>query len=65
MAPRVEYVHEMALGLIQSHGIKNPTLGKNWISPFLDRHPDLASRFTERLDKQRAYASNPAILHDF
>ena len=63
--PWVEYVREMALRFIQSHGIKNPTLGKNWISRFLDRHPDLASRFTEMLDKQRAYARNPAILCDF
>ena len=63
--PRVEYVREMALGFIRSHGIRNPTLGKNWMSRFLDRHPDLASRFTDRLDKQRAFASNPVIIRDF
>lgn len=62
--PRVEYVREMALGFIRSHGIRNPKLGKNWMTQFLDRHPDLASRFTDRLDKQRAFASNPAILRD-
>ena len=63
--PRIEYVRHMALGFIRSHGIRNPTLGKNWITRFLDRHPDLASRFTNRLDKQRAYANNPEILLDF
>ena len=63
--PWVEYGREMALGFIQSHRIKNPTLSKNWISRFLDWHPDLASRFTERLDKQQAYGSSPVILRDF
>lgn len=60
--PRIEYVRHMALGFIQSHGMRNPKLGTHWISRFLNRHPDLASRFANRLDKQRAYANNPEIL---
>ena len=63
--PRTAYVRQMALGFLRGHGIHHPTLGKNWITRFLDRHPDLASRFASRLDKQRAYASNPAIIRDF
>jgi hypothetical protein len=63
--PRIEYVQHMALGFIRSHGICNPKLGGHWITRFLDRHPDLASRFTNRLDKQRAYANNPEVLLDF
>ena len=63
--PRLEYVREMALRFIRSHGIQKPILGGGWITRFLDRHPLLVSRFTNRLDKQRAYAENPEILRDF
>ena len=63
--PRMEYVREMALGFIRRHGIRNPTLGTNWKTQFLDSHPLLVSRFPNRLDKQRAYAGNPEILRDF
>ena len=55
----------MALGFIRSHGIQKPILGGGWITQFLDRHPLLVSRFTNRLDKQHAYAENPEILWDF
>ena len=63
--PRIEYVRHMAIGFIRSHGIRNPKIGGHWITRFLDRHPDLASRFTNRLDKQRAFANNPEVLLDF
>ena len=39
-------------------------IGKNWISRFLDRHPILSTKFTSRIDCQRAYASNPHIIND-
>ena len=42
---------------------KNPTqtnlIGKNWITRFLNRHPELALKFSGRIDRQRAYASSP------
>ena len=63
--PRIDYIHQMALGFIESHGIQNPTMGNNWITRFLYRHPNLASRFTNQLHKQWAYASNPEIICDF
>jgi hypothetical protein len=32
-----------------------PTVGKNWVTNFVDRHPNtLASRFFRRYDYQRA-----------
>ena len=40
-------------------------LGKNWITRFLDRHPDLASKFSSQIDRQRAFASNPVTLRDY
>jgi hypothetical protein len=63
--PHHQYVKDMALDFLQSHGIPTPVLGKNWLTRFLHRHPDLASKFSTRLDKQRSYASNPRILRDF
>ena len=40
-------------------------IGKNWISRFLDRHPILSIKFASRIDRQRAYASNPRIIRPF
>lgn len=62
---KLDYVRQMVLGFIRSHGIRTPVLGHNWITHFLDRHPDLVSKFATRLDKQRSYASNSIILRDF
>lgn len=63
--PRHQYVKDMALDFLHSHGVQHPVLGKNWITWVLSRHHDLASKFSTRLDKQRAYANNPDILKDF
>ena len=65
--PKLDYVKQMAVGFIKSHGIQReePKLGKNWITRFLDRHPSLTSKFATRLDKQRSYASNLVVIHDF
>lgn len=66
-APKVDYVKQIVLGFKRSHGpeVQNLKLGKNWITRFLNRHPQLASKFATRLDKQRVYASNPIILGHF
>jgi len=40
-------------------------LGKHWLTRFLNRNPSLTSKFSQRLDRQRANANNPAILKDF
>jgi hypothetical protein len=55
----------MALDFLRSHEIATPTLGKNWITRFLSRHSDLASKFSSPLDKQQSFTSNPQILQDF
>jgi len=41
------------------------TLGKHLLKRLLDRNPELASRFSSRLDRQRALASNPAVLRAY
>lgn len=37
-------------------------LGVNWVSRFLDRHPELRSRYVPPLDKERALAKKPDIV---
>ena len=39
-------------------------VGKHFITRFLNRHTILACKFTSRIDRQRAYASNPKIIKD-
>ena len=40
-------------------------MGKRWITRFLDRHPDISSRYSGNLDRQRAYASDPNKIKDY
>jgi len=44
---------------------KLAVLGKNWITRFLDRHPQLAGKFSTQIDWQRVFANNPIILRDY
>lgn len=44
---------------------KERILGKNWMSRFLRRHPELATKLGTRLDRQRARASDPVVLKDY
>ena len=62
--PKLTLVKQMAEHLIQKRAGQQ-TLGKHWLKRFLDRNPELASRFSSRLDRQRALASNPAVLRDY
>jgi len=68
--PRMDLLHAMAEALVQQRAEEEEDpelagLGKHWVSNFLGRHPDLASKFGTQLDRQRAYASNLASLRDY
>ena len=58
---KVKYVKAYANSLLVDSGRK---VGQHWISRFLDRHSELASKFTQRLDRQRRNAESPGILKD-
>jgi len=62
--PRLAVVKSMAQGLLRKR-MRSQSLGKNWLTRFLNRHLVLASRFGTRLDRQRALASSPDIIRDF
>lgn len=61
---RLALVHEMAAYLVQKRNLGRK-LGKRWLTRFLDRHPELASKFSMRLERQRAYAENPVVIQDY
>lgn len=64
--PQLAMVKSMAQGLLHKRiGPGGQSLGKNWLTRFLNRHSVLASRFGTRLDRQRALASSPDIIRDF
>jgi len=39
-------------------------IGKNWITQFLDRHPNLVAKFSSAFNKKRIKASDPKIIAD-
>ena len=55
--PRCLQLRFMAIELLCLKGDTAP-LGVNWNSKFLHRHPNLSTRFTQSLDKERA------MMHD-
>ena len=62
--PRLEVVKSMAEAIVGRRET-NRSLGKHWITRFLNRYPGLASKLRSRLDHQQAFASNPAVLKDY
>ena len=38
-------------------------IGRNWITRFLNRHPELVLKFVSRIDRQRTYALCRQPLH--
>ena len=58
--PRLDMVRGMAEMLARPQPI-----GKHWLSRFLNRHPELSSKYSEQLNRQRALAGNPKVLNDY
>lgn len=61
---RIDLLHGMVNSLIKKRPGGPTVVGKHWVSRFLDRHPDLATKYAGRLDRQRSYASNPQTVKD-
>ena len=38
------------------------TVGRNWITRFLNRHPELVSKLSSQFDKKRINASDPNFI---
>src|SRR5690606_8736853 len=58
--PRLAHVREVATIL------KGSPVGENWITRFLNRHPDLSSKFITNIDSKRVAQSVPEVIkHHF
>jgi len=64
--PRLDMVKGMAQMLVWKKKVVliGPPVGKQWIMRFLSHHPDIASRYSENLDCQHAYAHDPNKIKD-
>ena len=49
---------------VQDFSEGKKTIGKNWITQFLDRHPIISTKIASHIYRHRAYASNPRIIND-
>jgi hypothetical protein len=63
-SPRLSAIEGMAAALIAKRASHLP-LGKNWLTRFLNRNPELAARFSNWLERERVFADNPATLKDY
>jgi hypothetical protein len=65
-APRPATVAEMANILLAARGCyPPPTVGKNWSSTFINRRPELRTRFSRRYDYQRALNEDPKSIRQW
>ena len=64
MPPRSASVRQMANTLLAGRSMtdKVPTVGKNWVSSFVQRHDELKSKYNRKYDYQRAKCENPVEI---
>jgi hypothetical protein len=62
-APRPSTVREMADLLLAARGsTPPPSVGQNWVTNFVKRHLNLATRFSRRYNYERARCEDPKII---
>jgi hypothetical protein len=66
-SPRVATVRETANLILANRdpSASPPTVGVNWPKRFIDRHPELKTRFSQRYDYQRALCEDPKIIREW
>jgi Tc5 transposase-like DNA-binding protein/Psq-like protein len=65
-APRQSMVREMANILLAKRGsVAFQLVGRNWVSNFVKRYDELASRFSRRYDYRRAKCEDPKIIREW
>ena len=64
MPPRIATVHEMANLLLskRADATTPPTVGQHWVRNFVNRSPELRSKYNRKYDYQRAKCEDPAQL---
>ena len=65
-APRQIMVREMAdILLAERVSQPPPKVGKNWVTNFVRRHPDIRSRFSRRYNYKRAQNEDPEVIQEW
>jgi len=62
--PCLEVVKSIAQALLRRR-VNTYTLGKHWLTRFLNCNPRLASKLSTHLDHQRARADNPRVIKNY
>jgi hypothetical protein len=64
--PRPAHVHEMAnILLAQRNPTSPPTIGKNWVTKFIKRQPEIKSRYSRRYNYERAKCEDPKVIQEW
>jgi hypothetical protein len=64
-APRPSTVREIADLLLAARGSSSPlSVGDNWVTNFVKRHPILSSRFLKRYNFERAKCKDLKIIYE-
>ena len=58
--PSKLHVRDIADRLLRDRGVKS--VGKNWVDRFIQRTPELRTRWSRPYDRQRALCEDPAII---
>ena len=61
--PRLDLFKAIAARLVSEE--EGPPLGPTWLGGFLNRHPELSSKFASGLNRQRALSSKPGPIKDY
>jgi hypothetical protein len=64
-APKRYRVREMAEIILQQNSTLSPHVGKNWVTEFTKRRPEIKSRFARKISRQRALCEDPKVISPF
>lgn len=61
---RISNVHHLARLLLsaRSKPCKSTSISERWVSRFIERHPELKSKYTRQYDHQRAKCEDPELI---
>lgn len=62
---RTDFMVFMALKIARRRDPTRTSIGKNWLTGFLNRHPEIKTKLSRRMDRQRKRQEDPKIINDF
>lgn len=65
--PMVQYLHEIVLAILRKRpsSISDPEVCHHWIPRFLNRHPDIAYRYSAQIENECGAAGKPETINSF